>query len=101
MVLEIRIPQHGPLTTTAPEREELEAPINNLIERKFGFIHRFRNPELSNQDGNSRSTSVAVEAAGSLEDVVLRKPDLVQEKDRLLVLQQWEGIIIEVYFDVL
>jgi hypothetical protein len=98
-IVEFRIPQHGPLAVTAPEREKLDAPINNLIERKFGFIHRFKNPSIPNQDGAPTSTSSPVEVGGSLEDVVLRKLDVIQEKDRLLVLQQWEGVVTEVYSD--
>src|SRR5690242_19901415 len=99
-LVEFRLPQHGPAWVTAPEKEKLEAPINNLVERKFGFVYRFKNPaSLSNQERASTSTGVVVEVGDSLRDVVLRTADAIQEKDRLLVLQQWEGFVTEVYSD--
>jgi hypothetical protein len=99
-LVEFRRPQYGPLSATAPDEERLEAPIKNLIDRKIGFVHGFKNPvSISSQDRVSTSTDVAVDVASSLEDVVLRTMDTIQEKDRLAVLQQWEGFVTEVYSD--
>jgi hypothetical protein len=96
-VVELRIPQHGPVAATAPEDDKLEVMIKSLLDRRV--VRLQHPPETPNQTGDSTTTESALDIADELEDIVLRKPDLVQEKDQLLVLQQWEGYVTDIGAD--
>jgi hypothetical protein len=99
-LVEFRLPQHGPAALTAPEEDNLEIPIKNLLERTSGLVLRLKHlSTIPNREVGSTSTNLTDQVGDSLEDVVLRKTDIIQEKDRFLVLQQWEGFVTEVGFD--
>jgi hypothetical protein len=96
-VVELRDPLHGPAPLTAPEPEILELPIKNLLARKVELVLQLQHLAATpNKDAGSTSVDSMLNVGDKLEDIVLRKIDVVGEKDQLLILQQWEGFATDI-----